>query len=120
MKAYSLDLRQRIVDAVKEGEDKAIVAQQFKVSLTSVRNYLKLDAAGCLEPTKKKQTRTLRKFTTESIDAMKTWLEEKNDLTLKQIQERLHAEFQICVVESSVWNRLQDMELSVKKNVPRL
>ena len=115
MKAYSLDLRQRIVEAVKSGKDKHSVAEQFKVSYTSVRNYLKLDAGGCLEPTKKKQTRPLKKFTRESIDAMKTWLEEKNDITLKEIQERLQDEFSIRVTHSSIWERLQVIELTLKK-----
>jgi transposase len=41
MKAYSLDLRQRIVQAVAAGQSKAAVAERFAVSLGSVKRYVR-------------------------------------------------------------------------------
>src|SRR4051812_36723737 len=41
MKDYSLDLRQRIVQAVAAGQPKAAVAQRFAVSLGSVQRYVR-------------------------------------------------------------------------------
>ena len=41
MKDYSLDLRQRIVQAVADGQPKAAVAQRFAVSLGSVQRYVR-------------------------------------------------------------------------------
>src|SRR5512141_2816331 len=42
MKAYSIDLRQRIVLAVESGEDsQAKVAEQYAVSLASVERFLR-------------------------------------------------------------------------------
>ena len=53
MKPYSLDLRERIVNAVKSGQLKENVATLFKVSLSSVKRYCKLEAqTGSLAPRK--------------------------------------------------------------------
>jgi transposase len=39
MKAYSLDLRQRIIDALQAGKSRQEVANQFQVSLSTVKRY---------------------------------------------------------------------------------
>ena len=116
MKPYPIELRQRIVNAVKAGESRKNVAKHFDVGYVTVRNYLKLDALGSLEPRKKKRAAIYKKFTPAALDAMKVWLEEKNDLTLKQIQQRLAADFQIQVSRPVIWERLAAMNLSWKKN----
>lgn len=41
--AYSLDLRERVVAAVKEGAKQPEVAKRFKVSLSSVERYVRLE-----------------------------------------------------------------------------
>lgn len=116
MKPYSLDLRERIVKAAKTGESHTRIAKRFSVCRTTVSNFVKLDATGSLAPQKKKTQKWRKhKFTPAIIDAMKTWLEEKNDMTLKQIQERLLAEFQIEVSLPSIWARLTAMKLTWKK-----
>ncbi len=46
MKAYSLDLRQKIVAAVGRGMSKAQAARTFGVGATSVKRYVKLAEAG--------------------------------------------------------------------------
>ncbi|MCC6630407.1 MAG: helix-turn-helix domain-containing protein [Chloroflexi bacterium] len=51
MKDYSLDLRQRIVQAVADGQPKTVVAQRFAVSLGSVKRYVRQwTATGTLAP----------------------------------------------------------------------
>ena len=117
MKAFSIDLRQRIVDAVKGGESMASASRRFEVSYSTVRNYLKLVAAGSLEPRKRKTVifRKL-KFTREALDAMKAWLAEKNDLTLKEIQQRLFERFGISVSLPAICGRLMAMDFGWKKN----
>lgn len=51
MKAYSADLRQRIVQAVEGGCSQPIVADRYKVSLNSVKRYVKQwRATGSLAP----------------------------------------------------------------------
>ncbi len=46
MRAYSLDLRQKIVAAVERGMSKAQAARLFGVSATSVKRYVKLAEEG--------------------------------------------------------------------------
>ena len=46
MKAYSIDLREKIVAAVRRGMSKAQAARTFGVGATSVKRYVKLAEEG--------------------------------------------------------------------------
>jgi transposase len=50
MKAYSLDLRTRIVHAVDQGMAQTVAARTFGVSPATVKRYLQRQAAGTLAP----------------------------------------------------------------------
>jgi transposase len=51
MSAYSLDLREKIVESVKKGVPKAETARRFGVDRATVKRYCKrLDEGGTLEP----------------------------------------------------------------------
>ncbi len=51
MRAYSVDLRARIVAAVEAGEAHPVVAQRFGVAVATIGNYLRLRrATGGLAP----------------------------------------------------------------------
>ncbi|MDQ2785148.1 MAG: transposase [Chloroflexota bacterium] len=51
MKAYSEDLRQRIVQAVEDGSSQPVVADRFSVSLNSVKRFVRQwRATGSLVP----------------------------------------------------------------------
>jgi transposase-like protein len=53
MRAYSLDLRQKIVGAFERGLTKSEVARTFGVSFSSVKRYVKMNAQrGSLAPSK--------------------------------------------------------------------
>jgi len=53
MKAYSLDLRVKIVESVKKGVPKAETARRFGVDRATVKRYSKqLDERGTLQPRK--------------------------------------------------------------------
>jgi transposase len=53
MKAYSLDLREKIVESVKKGVPKSETARRFGVHRATVKRYCKqLDERGTLEPRK--------------------------------------------------------------------
>lgn len=52
--AYSLDLRQRIVDAISQGQSRRAAAATFKVSpATAVRLKQRLDRTGSVEPSRR-------------------------------------------------------------------
>lgn len=50
MHAKSLDLRQRVVAAVHAGHPTAAVVTLFGIDRSTVNRYLRLEAAGTLEP----------------------------------------------------------------------
>lgn len=50
MRAYSLDLRERIVRAVRRGQRPEVVAAQFEVSARTVKRYLQRAGEGRLAP----------------------------------------------------------------------
>jgi transposase len=51
MKAYSLDLRERVVQAVAQGMTKSRAARTFSVSLATVKNYVgQVQRTGTLTP----------------------------------------------------------------------
>lgn len=51
MRAYSLDLRARVIAAVAAGEAHPVVAQRFGVAVATIGNYLRLQrATGALTP----------------------------------------------------------------------
>lgn len=50
MRAYSIDLRERIVKAVKAGKPKSEVARLFEVNVATVKRYLVRDEQGALAP----------------------------------------------------------------------
>ena len=53
MSAYSLDLREKIVESVKRGVSKSETARRFGVDRATVKRYCKqLDERGTLEPRK--------------------------------------------------------------------
>ena len=50
MKAYSLDLRERVVRAVAAGTPRAVAARAFGVGLATVERYVRRHRAGELAP----------------------------------------------------------------------
>ena len=119
MKPLSMDLRQRIVDAVAAGESRSSVARRFRVCHQTVCNLLMyLSERGTLEPLKTGSADN-KKFDETSLSALGSWVEEKNDLTLEKLQRRLQEEFDIEVSLVAIWKQLTAMRLTWKKNKPR-
>jgi len=50
MKSYSLDLRERVVRAVRQGKNRQEVAITFGISLSTLKRWLILDKQGTLAP----------------------------------------------------------------------
>jgi len=49
-KAYSLDLRKRVVQAVKSGSSKKKIIKQFQVSISTINLWCRLDKTDQLAP----------------------------------------------------------------------
>lgn len=80
--AYSLDLRERVVAAVKEGGKQPQVAERFRVSLSSVERYVRLDREGGLRA--KPPPGRPATIAATAYGALAEQVTEHNDISLKE------------------------------------
>ena len=105
MKAYALDLRERVVNFVREGGGKTEAAVRFGVCRRSVYRYLASAQAGVLAP--KKSWGSWRKLDPEKLRAH---VGKHPDATLKELQ----AVFGVS--HHALWVRLRTMGFTLKKS----
>jgi transposase len=118
MKNYSVDLRQRLVAGRQRGKSAEELARQFEVCKRSVERYWKQHReTGSVAA---KQRGGYRRSRLEGHDeTLKSWIAGQPDLTLVQLQKRLHKELRISLGLTALWHRLQRLGLSFKKNAAR-
>lgn len=116
MKAYSVDLRQKIVETYKNKEGSIRqVSQRFKVSRSFVQKLLKQhQQIGSLAPLPHGGG-TPPKLTDYVLEIEKL-LEEKNDATLPELCQSLKERTGISVSPSTLCRFLQKLNLTRKKN----
>ncbi|MEY2830793.1 MAG: hypothetical protein RLZZ574_51 [Cyanobacteriota bacterium] len=117
MKAYSLDLRQKIVVAYenKEGSIRQL-AKRFKVSADCVRRLLKrFYEEGTIEP-KSYSGGNQALLQPEHLLVLTTLVEEDNDATLPQLAQRLEAQTNLQVSNSTISRGIKKLNLTRKKN----
>ena len=117
MKAYSLDLRQKIVDAYAEGNiSQRQLAKQFRVALSFVEKLLKQQReTGNIAP-KKRTNQTPTKLNSEQLQVLQQLVEAHNDATLEELRDLLEAQTGVHIGRSTVDRMLTKLELTVKKN----
>lgn len=116
MKAYSLDLRQRVLSAALRG-DRTIpeVAQLFGVSMTFVNKMLRLHRAGDdLAPRPHGGGHTPR-LGARHHRLLRAAIAADNDATLGELRERLAAKSRVEVSDSTVSRALKALGLPRKK-----
>src|SRR5215203_115575 len=114
MSAYSLDLREKIVESVKKGVPKAETARRFGVDRATVKRYCKqLDQRGTLEPRKAPGKRP--KLDEKATKVLLEDLEERPWATHSQRAEFLFAVCGIRVSEATVCRTLRRLSQSRKK-----
>jgi transposase len=97
MKAYSIDLRKKIVQSVRKGVSKSETARRFDVNRSTVQRYIKrLDEEGSLAPTKRPGSRP--KLDESALLVLEQDLESRPWATHRQRREFLYG---ICGVEVS-------------------
>lgn len=118
-KAYSVDLRRKLVDAYdRGGVSQARLAKQFGVAQSFVEKLLKQRReSGSLLP-KVRATQTPPKLNEEHRAILAELVEASNDATLAELRERLYERTGVKVGITTVHNTLKRMGLTVKKNVP--
>jgi transposase len=118
MDAYSLDLRERIVAALDQGQTQKAVAERFAVSRSSVQRYAR----------RQRQGRSLRrepipgrppKLRTDEHDALLRALLASvpdRDRTTGALARAWQEETGQTISQPTIWRRLKALGLSVKKS----
>ena len=104
MKAYALDLRERVVKFIQSGGSKAEAARRFDLARSSVCRYLAAVQKGALAP--KKSWGHWRKLDPEKLQAH---VQKHPDATLKELQQVFG------VSHHAVWVRLGQLGFTLKK-----
>jgi transposase len=115
MKPYSVDLRQKIVEAVSTGTPKAQVARTFSVGLSTVKRYAgKAQRGEDLTPRKSPGKR--RKVDEIAQRLLERDLEERPTATLQERGELLAVVAGVEVSDSTISRTLKRMGFSRKKD----
>lgn len=120
MKAYSLDLRQKIVDAYVEGNlSQRQLAKQFRVTLSFVEKLLKQQReTGSIAP-KVRTQQTPTKLNSEQLSVLAQLVEANNHATLVELREQLRQKTGVVIGRSTVDRMVKKLKLTVKKNFER-
>ena len=115
MRAYSEDLRKKVVEAVKRGMKKSEAAYTFGVSLSSVKRYVRAVCEGqSLRP--KKRPGMCPKIDNNGRRLLEADLQERPAATLSQRREFLERVAGIRVSESTVPRLLKRLGWTRKKD----
>jgi transposase len=104
MKAYALDLRERVVKFIRGGGSKAEAARRFELARSSVYRYLVAAQKGALAP--KRSWGHWRKLDPQKLQAH---VKRHPDATLKELQTVFG------VSHHAVWVRLGQLGFTLKK-----
>jgi len=115
---YSDDLRRKLLNAHRRKEGSlAQLARRFDVSLGWAKKVsAALRATGKMERTPGRRRGPASKITPEVEQDLRTWIEQRADLTLAELQLRLYERRQLEVSIGRLWTALRDLGLVLKKS----
>jgi transposase len=118
MRAYSVDLRERVVAAVRgQGFSQVQAAKVFGLGRASVGRFVRTSQAGrSLVPLKSRgRPRTVR--LPEHVEALREHLESEPDMELAERSEHLEKQEGIFLSVSTLWRELRDLGWTRKKRL---
>ena len=117
MRAYSQDLRERVLGAIDRGEGPTRIAARFEVSrewVYQVKDRFKKEGLR-----HSFQIGGHRKSRLAPIEEqIRAWIKEKSDMTLCELSDRISKQG-IEIKVSALWHQLDKWGLSFKKNSTR-
>jgi transposase len=117
-RTYHRQLRERIVASRQECHSAEAVSKWFKVSKRSVERYWKSQKEeGTIEPKRRGGYRRSRLEGHD--DTLQRWINEQPDLTLEELRQRCETQLGVRVGINALWQRLDKLGLSFKKNAVR-
>ena len=120
MQAYSVDLRQKVIDAYnqREGSQRQL-AKRFRVSLTFIENLLKrYRTDGTVEP-RAHGWGQVAKLSLEQEGVLITLIEENNDAILVELCDRLEQSVGVRISRATMGRYVQKLKITRKKNSAR-
>jgi transposase len=106
MKAYSEDLRKRVIESHKEGKEKGAIIKIFKIGISTLNRWIReYEASGSYGP---KERTSYRKRKLNDEELIK-YVEETPSATLEQMAKH----FKVKI--ASVWQRLKQVKITRKK-----
>ncbi|MGB7084010.1 MAG: transposase [Phormidesmis sp.] len=120
MKAYSIDLRQKIID-VHTAEDisQRQLSDRFNVSLSTIQRYLKLVRRGEGLEAKAHGGGKPAKLTSEQLEKVEALIAANSDATLVELCELVSTQEKVQVSRSTMGRLTQSLGFSRKKNAAR-
>jgi len=115
MKAYSMDLRKRVLAMCDAGHGPTEVARVFDVSEAWVRRLKQRRREDGTIATRPWGGDRNSKFTGVSLAQLRTLIDEQPDATLEQLRDRCRQELGIECSASAIWRATQKLGLSFKK-----
>lgn len=116
-RAYSVDLRERVIAAVADGRTMAEVAQQFSVSVDAIADWKRRQAAtGSFAPITHHIGRP-RSLSAAHHQLLRERIAVVPDATSRELRDWLASEHQVTVSTSAVWRALTRLGLTRKKRV---
>jgi transposase len=117
-KAYDRDLRLRVVAAIEAGATTEVAAERFGVGKATAGAWARLKrATGDVAPGRQGQPPGSK--LDPHADFIFGLLEEKIDISLVEIAERLESERGVRVVPATIWYFFDKRDWTFKKNRPR-
>lgn len=105
-KAYSLDLRKKVISFVAQGGSKRTAAKLFNMGEDTIYRWIRRDNLGDLAP--KKRTEFPTKV---PLEKLRKYVEDHPDHTLKEIG------IAVGLHTSKVWKHLKTLKLTRKKRL---
>jgi len=119
MKAYSVDLRQKIVDVYceeEEGVSQRQLAKRFQVSLSTVQRYLQQVRNGEGLAPKSHGGGNPSKLSAEQLERVRALIDANNDATLVELCDLVAEQEKVRVSRSTMGRITQVLGFSRKKN----
>lgn len=117
MKAYSLDLRQKIIDVYEREEiSQRQLAQRFNVALSFIVKLLRqYRTTGNISP-KPFNGGVKLKLDSENLVVLAELIENHNDATLDELCQMLKERSGVSISRATMGRMTQKLKLTVKKN----
>lgn len=117
MKAYSIDLRQRVVTAYEAGQTTIKeVAERFSVGETFVKKMLRQKRSSGAVQVPAHGGGKPRSLDKRHLKALRSWLAKEPDLTLRELQQKLISQKKKSISIAALGASLQREKMTRKKN----